>query len=237
VIDEQVSTMARVGAPVTWVVSNHDVIRHRTRYGRADGQARKPAGTVPTDLDLGLARARAMALFMLALPGSAYIYQGEELGLFEVEDLPEEVLADPTWFRTEHKVRGRDGCRVPLPWSGEAAPYGFGPAGSTPWLPQPAAFGALTVQAQSADDASVLSLYRAALKLRKSVAGLGDGPMNWVDADGDNTLAFARGSGFVCVVNTGDEPVTLPEHREVLLASAALAGNTLPANAAAWLAL
>ncbi len=235
VVDEQIETLDVVGAPVTWVVSNHDVIRHRTRYGRAIADARKPAGTVPTDLELGLARARAMVLFMLALPGSVYIYQGEELGLPEVEDLPEEVLADPTWIRTNHQHRGRDGCRVPIPWTPDGSSLGFGPDGSTPWLPQPESFGKLSVEAQSTDPSSTLQLYKDALAIRRERPELGDGPMDWLANDDNHVLEFSRSDEFVCVVNLGSTAATLPPHRTVLLASGDVTGDVLPGNSAAWL--
>ena len=142
VIDHTTENLWAVGAPATWVLSNHDTIRHRTRYGRDQREALEGAGVVPTDLELGRRRARAAALLELALPGGAYIYQGDELGLPEVEDLPEDVLDDPTWERSGHTVRGRDGCRVPIPWSGSEPPYGFGPGTGQPWLPQPADWSA-----------------------------------------------------------------------------------------------
>ncbi len=138
VIDHTTENLWAVGAPATWVLSNHDTIRHRTRYGRDQQAALEGAGVVPTDLELGRRRARAAALLELALPGGAYIYQGDELGLPEVEDLPEDVLDDPTWERSGHTVRGRDGCRVPIPWSAREPPFGFGPGNGQPWLPQPA---------------------------------------------------------------------------------------------------
>ncbi|MFF3016505.1 glycoside hydrolase family 13 protein [Streptomyces sp. NPDC057939] len=180
VIDESLAATASVGAPTTWVLSNHDVVRHVTRYG---GGAR------------GLARARAAALLMLALPGSAYVYQGEELGLPEVTDLPDAARRDPAFRRGriprqagpdaggvevgavggEVEAAGqdglRDGCRIPLPWSGEEPPYGFGGAGS--WLPQPADWAGLSVAAQTGDPHSTLELYRAALELRRAMPGLG----------------------------------------------------------------
>ena len=137
VIDNSTEAIWEVGASATWVLSNHDTIRHRTRYGRDQGQASAPAGTVDADLALGLRRARAAALLELALPGGAYIYQGDELGLPEVEDLPAEVLDDPIWEHSGRQIHGRDGCRVPMPWSGTEAPFGFGPGAAQPWLPQP----------------------------------------------------------------------------------------------------
>ncbi len=175
-IDLMLSAHAPVGAPSTWVLSNHDVTRPVTRYGREDSSfafAKKRFG-MPTDLALGTRRARAAALLTAALPGSLYLYQGDELGLPEVE-LPLELLEDPMHFRSGGVDPGRDGCRVPLPWRGASAPFGFSPAGSSdrdgavadPWLPQPAEWAGLTVQAQEADPGSMLWLYRQALRIRK----------------------------------------------------------------------
>jgi alpha-glucosidase len=235
VIDDSTGAIWAVGASATWVLSNHDTIRHRTRYGRPQPLAEAPAGTVPTDLDLGLRRARAAALLELALPGGAYIYQGDELGLPEVEDLPEDVLDDPIWERSGRQVRGRDGCRVPLPWSGSAPPFGFGPGSGQPWLPQPAGWATLTAEAQLGDPASHLSLYRDALRIRRRHPALGDGRLEWCEI-GDSVLCFDREPGFRCVVNVGDAPCDLPSHREVLLASVPLEDSKLPGDAAAWLA-
>ena len=165
-IDDSLATYATIGAPATWVLSNHDVVRHVSRLGRPQVEGRHSLSNLPPvetlDRELGTRRARAAALLMFALPGSAYVYQGDELGLWEVEDLPEEVLDDPTWVRSGHTDRGRDGCRVPIPWSGKATPFGFSPADATgePWLPQPADFAAVTVAAEEDDPASMLALYR-----------------------------------------------------------------------------
>ncbi|GAB3586766.1 glycoside hydrolase family 13 protein [Amycolatopsis endophytica] len=213
VIDSSVEALG--AAPATWVLSNHDVKRHVTRYGG------------------GLPRARAALLLMLALPGGAYLYQGEELGLEEVEDLPEEVLRDPKWERSGHTQRGRDGCRVPLPWSGAAPPFGF--STGTPWLPQPARWSAKTVSAQDADPRSTLNLYREALRIRKENPAFGDGALSWLDSPPE-VLAFRREPGVVCVVNLGEEPAALPPHRKVLLASGE-PGDELPPDAAVWLAV
>jgi alpha-glucosidase len=234
VIDASLAALAGVGAPATWVLSSHDETRHVTRFGRAFtgagfGGAAVPA--MPSDLELGRRRARAAALLTLALPGSAYVYQGEELGLPEVEDLPEEALQDPTWERSGHTERGRDGCRVPLPWSGDRPPFGFSPDGVVPWLPQPPGWAALTVAAQQADPASTLSLYRAALHLRRATPDLRTAPLTWLPA-GDDVLAFDRGPAFRCVVNLSGRPV--PLDGEVLLASGPCAG-ALPPDTAAWL--
>ncbi|MFI9200686.1 glycoside hydrolase family 13 protein [Streptomyces sp. NPDC053048] len=224
VIDDSLAATLSVGAPTTWVLSNHDVVRHATRYGAGDDE-------------LGLRRARAAALLMLALPGSAYVYQGEELGLPEVVDLPDEVRQDPAFFRGDGQDGTRDGCRVPLPWSGEAAPFGFGPGGS--WLPQPGAWAGLSVEAQSGDPRSTLELYRSALTLRRELPGLGDGEMTWLEAP-EGVLAFSR-PGFVCTLNTLGDEVALPVPGRPLLATEALefSGGTvrIPSNSCVWWAV
>ncbi|UWE08780.1 glycoside hydrolase family 13 protein [Actinacidiphila bryophytorum] len=237
-IDTTLAAHAPVSAPATWVLCNHDVTRTVTRYGRADTGfdfATKAFG-IPTDLELGTRRARAAALLTLALPGSVYLYQGEELGLPEAEDIPLDKLQDPMYLRSAGTNPGRDGCRVPLPWGGAASPFGFSPAGAgaEPWLPQPADWASRTAEAQGADPDSMLSLYRAALRLRRAEAGLGDGSFAWLDS-GPQVLAFRRSPGFVCVLNLGAEPAELPGHTEVLLASGPLADGRLPADTAVWL--
>ncbi|MGX5654336.1 glycoside hydrolase family 13 protein [Geodermatophilus nigrescens] len=233
VVDGTLGALAPVGAPATWVLSSHDETRHVTRFGRAHSGAAvmgfDAAG--PVDLALGLRRARAAALLTLALPGGAYLYQGEELGLPEVEDLPADALQDPTWERSGRTARGRDGCRVPLPWSGERPPFGFAPDGVAPWLPQPEGWRALTVAAQDADPSSTLSLYRAALRLRREL--LGEQPLSWLDL-GDGVLAFSRGPAFRCVVNLSDRAVPLDGLGRVLLTSGDASAG-LPPDTAAWL--
>jgi len=239
-IDQTLVAHAPVGAPPTWVLSNHDVTRPVTRYGREDSSfsfASKRFGT-PTDLALGERRARAAALLTAALPGCWYVYQGEELGLPEVEDLPLEVLQDPMHYRSGGTDPGRDGCRVPLPWSGAQPPFGFSPpeASRAPWLPQPRDWDRLTVAAQEADERSMLHLYRRAVQVRRAErrrGSLGDGPLTWVDAGAD-VLAFARGD-VLCVVNLGPEPVDLPPHHDVLLLSGPLDAGRLPRDTAGWL--
>ena len=218
VIDTCLAADSGVGAPTTWVLANHDVVREVTRYG---------GGAV------GLRRARAGALLMLALPGGAYVYQGEELGLEEVTDLPEELLQDPTWERSGHTVRGRDGCRVPIPWTPDGPSLGFGPG--RPWLPQPEHWASLSVQAQDGVVGSTLELYRAALRLRREM--LEGSALTWLDTSPD-ALVFRRDDGggpVVCAVNFGPEPLPLPAHTEVLLASGPLDGGGLPTDTAVWL--
>ena len=219
-IDESIRAMTAVGAPATWVLSNHDVVRHVTRYGGGATGAR---------------RARAAALLMLSLPGGAYVYQGEELGLPEVTDLPAELRQDPTFFRTQGADPGRDGCRVPLPWSGTAPPYGFGPGKA--WLPQPPSWSELTVDRQTGDPASMVSLYREALRHRAALPALTEGPMTWLPTAAD-VLAFERAPGFFCVVNAGEHPASPPaavRGARLLLASDPLGSDgTLPPDTAAW---
>ncbi|MEY9966549.1 alpha-glucosidase [Streptacidiphilus sp. MAP12-16] len=216
VVDVTLDAMRPVGAPATWVLSNHDVVRHLTRFG--DGE----------DREQDLRRARAATLLMLALPGSAYVYQGEELGLPEVLDLPDALRQDPAFTRArgtnaEGQEGMRDGCRVPLPWSGTEAPYGFGPvAGGPSWLPQPAEWAKLSVEAQTGDRSSTLELYRSALAARREHPALGSGDsLVWLDAP-EGVLSFRRSTAdgvFVCTVNTGSEPVRLPAPGRVLLSS------------------
>jgi len=225
VIDESLNASGEVGAPTTWVLGNHDTVRPVTRYG--DG---------PT----GLARARAAALLMLALPGSAYIYQGEELGLAEVLDLPEEVLQDPVWRRSGHTRRGRDGARVPMPWDGDGPPYGFSPNGAAPWLPQPAEWEALTVAAQTGQTGSTLELYRHALRLRREhpALALGEGQLHWLPDPPPDVLLFARssaaGAELICAVNLGSHPVQATWPGNLLIASAPVSAGVLPPDTAAW---
>lgn len=246
-INESLASTGAVGAPATWVLSNHDVVRHVSRLGRpqALGPHQAPGHSLASlapvrslDRELGTRRARAAALLMLALPGGAYVYQGDELGLWEVEDIPEELLADPTWERSGHTDRGRDGCRVPLPWSGSASPFGFGPAGSRPWLPQPADFAGVTVAAEAADPGSMLTLYRSALALRHEHPALGAGPsgagLEWLPGGAGGVLAFRREPGFACVVNLSHVTVPRPAGR-VLLASGPLDGPDLAPDLAVWI--
>ncbi|HEY0258945.1 MAG TPA: glycoside hydrolase family 13 protein [Lacisediminihabitans sp.] len=236
-IDSTLAAHAPVGAPSTWVLSNHDVTRPVTRYGREDSSfafTAKRFGT-PTDLQRGTRRARAAALLTAALPGSLYIYQGDELGLPEVEDIPLELIQDPMYFRSQGTDPGRDGCRVPLPWRGTAPGLGFGPTGSAaPWLPQPEQWASLTVERQERDPASMLRLYRDALRIRHASAALLRGGFSWLDSPAD-VLTFARGDRFVSVTNASTSPIDLPSHHEVILSSAPLDSGRLPSDSTAWL--
>jgi alpha-glucosidase len=222
------------------VLSNHDVVRHVTRYARSQPPHRVESrwdrerwSREPADLTVGTKRARAAILLTLALPGVAYLYQGEELGLPEVEDIPPDVRQDPTWELSGHTDPGRDGCRVPIPWSGDESPFGFSPEGSdaTPWLPQPASWAALTAEREEGDRDSMLSLYRDALRLRREhLRGLS--VPEWLPAP-DSTLAFRR-ANVQCWVNTGPSPVDLPRGRVLLASGPGPEDGLLPADTAAW---
>jgi alpha-glucosidase len=197
---------------VTWVLENHDVTRIATRFGPRE--------------------ARAAALLLVALPGPLFLYQGQELGLEEV-DLPDELRQDPVFFRTGGSRKGRDGCRVPIPW--EREPPGFGFTAASPWLPIPASWGARTVAAQREEPASSLALYRAALARRRASEALRGGSFAWRESP-PGSLAFAREAAaetIVCAVNLDAGGLELPDG-ELLLASEPVLGRTLEAGSAAW---
>jgi alpha-glucosidase len=238
-IDTTIALHGPMNAVPTWVLSNHDVTRPVTRYGRSDTSFAfdaKRAG-IPTDLALGTRRARAAALLAMALPGSLYIYQGEELGLPEVEDIPSQERQDPMFFRSNGIDPGRDGCRVPMPWDGLEPPYGFSPPGSSPaWLAQPEDWSLLTASAEAADPASMLQLYRTALSLRRVEGELSTGVFEWLSSP-EGVLAFARGSDIACLVNLGAVPVPLPDASRALISSHPLEGGLLPPDTAAWVRL
>jgi alpha-glucosidase len=235
VIVETLSAHGRVGATPTWVLSNHDATRQVTRLGRPYSGVRRREldDGQPVDVELGTTRARAAILLTLALPGCTYLYQGEELGLPEVEDLPDASLRDPIWERSGRTIRGRDGCRVPLPWAGNATPFGFGPPGSSPWLPQPAAWRRFTAEAAANDPGSMLSLYRAALRIRRGHDGFRTDAFRWLPSPAA-TLIFERDDGIHCAVNLSNDTLALPPGRVQLLTSVDVDGDALPPDAAAW---
>ncbi|WP_307807431.1 glycoside hydrolase family 13 protein [Naasia sp. SYSU D00948] len=235
VIADSLSAFGAVGAPSTWVLSNHDVVRHASRLALT-AENPQGAGIGPNSdgkpiPDLGIRRARAASLLMLALPGSAYVYQGEDLGLPEVIDLPDEARQDPTWYRTGGERYGRDGCRVPIPWEASAPAYGFSPTGRT-WLPQPEEWAELARDAQQGVPGSTLELYRRALELRRE-HGLGRGAIEWLPGYSEQVVALVVGEVTV-VANTGETPVELPAG-EVLLSSEPLSEAALPADTTVWL--
>lgn len=216
-IQNSLAAVDSVGATPTWTLSNHDVEREVTRYG--DGQ-------------IGQWRARAMALVMLALPGTVFIYNGSELGLPNVE-LPDEALQDPVWERSGHTERGRDGCRVPIPWEGTDPPYGFSSNAQT-WLPMPHGWAEYTVERQLEHTDSMLSLYRRAIELRKSRKEFTGTSLEWYGSP-PGALAFrVKGGGLTCALNVSSDLVDLPEG-EVILTSGPLVNGKLPRNTAAWI--
>ena len=231
---------AKTGSSSTWVLSNHDVIRHATRLvipglGESidffsDESAWYVANRMDPklDLELGVARARAATMLILALPGSSYLYQGEELGLHDVLDIPSDQMQDPQWFRGEGKLKSRDGCRVPLPWEKTGSSFGFGPGGSH--LPQPRWYSEYSVEAQENDPSSTLNIYRQALALRKRLYQ--SDRIEWLEL-GKDVLGFRR-DGWISITNFGIGPVDLPEGN-LLLSSAELVEGKLPAAATAWL--
>ncbi len=249
IIARNLAEAAATGASSTWVFSNHDVVRHATRYGLtvdsgavggtptgAEGKAWLLAGGEPEFVDtaLGLRRARAATLLMLALPGSAYLYQGEELGLPEVGEIPDLDRQDPAFFRNTGVEIGRDGCRVPLPWTAGGTSFGFGPAGAAaPHLPQPEWFADYAVEVEAGVPGSTLELYRTALRLRRELQGAET--LEWLEASGPSVLAFARPGGWRTVTNFGDDAVPLPAG-DVLVASGPLRGDgALPGATTVWL--
>lgn len=253
IIDESLAQNFAVGSPTTWVLENHDVTRAVTRYSgvptRKDPDTgiptRLPERSLTTDeIALGTQRARAAMLEILALPGSAYIYNGQELGLFEVVDLPDDVRQDPTFFRTKGKTKGRDGCRVPMPWTTKAPSHGFSSSGKS-WLPQPAQWAQLSVEAQVGQPDSFLELTRAALNIRKQYDCFGDGAMTWRDdlktsmGDSCDLLVFERpgSTNVIVAMNFGSTPVQLPQGAAVLIASSPCLDGQLAANSTAWFTL
>jgi alpha-glucosidase len=226
VITGSFEALDAVGAPSTWVLSNHDVVRHATRFGYHGHSPRDGDGIgsfdPQPDAALGRKRAAAASMFMLGLPGGAYVYQGEELGLPDGIDIPDNRRQDPTFARTGGERLGRDGCRVPLPWRAAEIHAGFG-AGQDPWLPQPAAFTELARDAQEASPSSHLNLYRRMLAMRRE-RGLGQGSLAWLESwCTDSSLAYVNGSTMV-VMNLSQDALELPPGR-VLLRSAPVFGE------------
>ncbi|WP_024285497.1 glycoside hydrolase family 13 protein [Cellulomonas sp. KRMCY2] len=244
-IDAGLDQARQIGTPTAWALNSHDVHRVVTRYGQEQDSAEAdPTDMIaaarrsgPVDLELGTARARAVAMLLLALPGTVFLYQGEELGLPEVFELPAAVRQDPIWIRSGGTELGRDGCRVPLPWAAGEPAFGFSPAGTAaaPWLPQPASFGGYAVDRQEAAPTSFLNLYRTLLRTRRTL--FDSDALRWLETGSDQVLAFARGDG-VCIVNLGSDPVDLPDDPAgvVVASSCGLrTGAELAGNHAVWL--
>lgn len=239
VIEQGLAAAAVSGAPSAWVLTNHDVVRQVTRYGRAQPECRAPNeeqrarfGVEPVDLALGRRRARAAVVLTMALPGAAYVYFGEELGLHEVEDIPAGRRLDPIHARSHGRDPGRDGSRIPLPWSAGSSSAGFSGLGAAePWLPQPTGWSELSVAAQQEDRDSTLWLYRRLLAARRELM-VTAGPLRWLDSPHD-VLVFARG-GTQCWINFGRTTVPLPAGR-VVVSSCPHPASLLPPDTAVWL--
>ncbi|MEO6790328.1 MAG: glycoside hydrolase family 13 protein [Ornithinibacter sp.] len=243
VIEATLRSNDDVGAPTTWVLSNHDVVRHASRLG-LDQSLPRPNGINAQDPQpdavLGLRRARAATTMMLALPGGAYVYQGEELGLPEHTTMPDDVRQDPTFHHTKGKVVGRDGCRVPMPWVKGAPSQGFGP-GDTPWLPQPEAYADLAVDQQVGVPGSTLELYRELLAYRRKHR-FGHGSLTWDALSSAEVIAFRTRAGdggraLLVVTNLGENSVVLPQGRVLVTSDPLTADGQLPSDTTAWVAL
>ena len=235
-INESFEAFDGVGAPSTWVLNNHDVIRHASRFGGDFGRATASDGVgsdqPQPDSELGLKIAKGATLFMLGLPGASYLYQGEELGLPEHTKLENKYRQDPTFARTNGQRVGRDGCRIPLPWEPEGDSIGFSESGKS-WLPQPASYKKLARSIQEQDSDSTLSFYKSALGLRKQL-GLGEGSFSWLAGHlGPDTLGYEN-SGVQVIYNFGFQPVDLTTF-EILLSSQPLSGKLLATNQSAWI--
>lgn len=244
VITSSLEICDSVGAPSTWVLSNHDVVRHSTRLALPLGAGRPNgigAADAQPDEALGLRRARAATTLMLGLPGSAYIYQGEELGLPEATALPDDLREDPVYLRTNHEELGRDGCRVPMPWAGDAPGAGFGPGGRT-WLPQPPSYATLAADRQDGVEGSTLELYKSLLHVRRE-RELGLGSLAEVTDLGEDVAAYVNGGGgdafpTLVLCNFGRAAVPLPAGARLLVASGPLtASGAVPTDTAVWAAI
>jgi alpha-glucosidase len=243
IVTENLALADESGSSSTWVFSNHDVVRHASRYGlppagaeyeaalRRDNAWLLTRGTTPAEnRELGLRRARAATLVLLGLPGSAYLYQGEELGLPEVADIPDADRQDPTFFRNPGVEVGRDGARVPIPWTADGPSFGFGPGPSH--LPQPEWFGQYAVSVEDGDPGSTLNLYRSAIAARHRLEGAEE--LTWIDDAGPDVLHFTRPGGWHVMTNFGAEPVALPPY-EVVASSEPLEDGSLPPDTTVWL--
>jgi alpha-glucosidase len=245
-INQTFKNLESVDAPSSWVFNNHDVTRSVTRFdlglkgGGVSNLSQRFGETSKFDATRGVKRARAGAMLMFALPGGAYVYQGEELGLPEVTDIPKDRLTDPRWKMSLYTDPGRDGCRVPIPWTAaEAGAHGFSSDKSLgiddSWLPQPGWWGQYGADSQENDGDSTLNIYRKALAIRRAEAGLGDGEMAWLEM-GNEVLAFSRPGNFQCIVNFG-VPIAIPKGATVLHSSSPLSSEIIPTDTCVWVRL
>ncbi len=249
VIDRGLTQAKALGSSSTWCLNNHDQMRPATKYGLLPTvdhiRWKNSAGaTSPLDENLGMRSAIAASMLIMALPGCTYIYQGEELGLHEVLGIPEDQIQDPQYLRNLKVDVGRDGCRVPLPWTSSGSSFGFGDGGSH--LPQPQWFAKNSVEVESKDPQSPLSIFRKALELRKGLVT--EEEMQWHETGDANVLHFSRPNGWHCITNFGRGHFDLTGKGEILHSSGPLAeagiylihgvetsGNDLPPATTVWL--
>ena len=236
IVTRNVASATKNGSSSTWVFSNHDQVRPATRYGLPIGSNitafKNSNGTsLPLDVERGINASIAAQMFALALPGCTYIYQGEELGLPEALEIPESEIQDPQYLKNHKVDKGRDGCRVPLPWTSNGSSFGFGSGGAH--LPHPAIFSQYSVEAESGREGSPLEIFRKALALRKELVA--PESMEWIDTGNENVLHFARPNGWHCITNFGFTSYPIPAGLSVLHSSTAVEGDLLPGAATIWL--
>ena len=248
IIDRALVNAKKAGSSTTWCLNNHDQMRPATKFGllpTVDRIRWKNSGGKTSLLDekLGIQSAVAASMLIMALPGCTYIYQGEELGLHEVLDIPEDQIQDPQYLRNHKVDKGRDGCRVPLPWTKTGPSFGFGDGGAH--LPQPKNFGEYSIEAESADPTSPLSIFRKALALRKTL--IAPEEISWHETGDASVLHFSRPNGWNCITNFGRNYYNFDGIGEVIHASGPLAekgvylvhgvettGNDLPPATTVW---
>jgi len=214
-----ISELATVGAPPTWALNNHDSPRLVSRLG-------------------SVAKARALALLTAALPGSLYIYQGEELGLPD-GDIPLPARKDPIALRSKGADLGRDGCRVPLPWAAHERNFGF--SAGTPWLPQMDSYSDYAIESEVKADQSSLNFYKKTLKIRREHPALGgEGSITFLDTE-PGVLGFTRVPGLIVFANTTENEVRVHVQAQEIIHQSGLDKSyaagllTLPANTTVWL--
>ena len=244
-VENNYRVLAENGANFAWTLNNHDTHRSVTRYGRsiADDPSSFTGNNLvhrdaPVDIALGTRRNRAMIAFTAALPGTIYLYQGEETGLPEWLELPDNRREDPVFRRTNGEEKGRDGCRVPIPWTSDASSnYGFSAAAGAdaPWLPQPEWWGDFAADAQENDPSSILALYRAVMGTRDQFDP--QDAIEWVLPDDPALVAFRRG-GILVVMNMSRSDATVPSDvlgsAQAFLQTDGGNGALVPANSTVW---
>jgi alpha-glucosidase len=218
----------------TWTLGNHDQMRYATKQGLHPVVDRESwllsNGTShPVDFEIGTQCSVAANVFILALPGCTYIYQGDELGLHEVADIPEDQVQDPQYLRNHKKLKGRDGARVPLPWTRSGTNFGFG--SGTPHLPQPHWFGSYSVEAENNVPEAPLEIFRKALKLRRELQCAEE--ITWHETTRENVLHFSRPNGWNCITNFKGGSYPMPQG-ELLMSTQPLVYGKIPPATTVW---